>query len=286
MNVHPSAAVDAAAHLGRDVSIGPFCVVEAGARIGDGCTLEARSTVKSGVTLGKQNRVSEGVVIGGLPQHAAPPGPPGGVVVGDRNLFRENATVHRAMDADGVTRIGNDCLLMVAAHVAHDCVVEDRVILTNNVMLGGHVTVGERAFVGGGAAVHQHCRIGSIAMIGGMARVVQDVLPFVTIDGGSHSVVGLNKVGLRRAGFSREAIGRVKDAYQIIYRSGLSLDERLAELSERFPDGPAADFEPFLRETVRGFTRERRSPPGGTLRVLGDELDRSSEKPAPARRAG
>jgi UDP-N-acetylglucosamine acyltransferase len=278
VSIHPSAIVDPTAQLGRDVEIGPFAMVEAGAKIGDRCKLGPRSTVKSGSTLGCENSLYEGAVLGGLPQLAAPTGPPGKLIVGDRNVFRENVTVHLAMTEKGVTRIGNDCLLMVASHVAHDCVIADRVILTNNVMLAGHVSVGERAFLGGGSAVHQHCRVGRIAMVGGMARIVQDVLPFVTIDGDSGAVVGLNRVGLRRSGMSRDEMAEIKEAYRIIYRSGESFAERLAMLSERFQEGPAAELEPFLRDTSRGYARERRSPPGGTIRVIDDAMDSPVEE--------
>jgi UDP-N-acetylglucosamine acyltransferase len=278
VSIHPSAIVDPTAQLGRDVEIGPFAMVEAGAKIGDRCKLGPRSTVKSGSTLGCDNSLYEGAVLGGLPQLAAPTGPPGKLIVGDRNVFRENVTVHLAMTEKGVTRIGNDCLLMVASHVAHDCVIADRVILTNNVMLAGHVSVGERAFLGGGSAVHQHCRVGRIAMVGGMARIVQDVLPFVTIDGDSGAVVGLNRVGLRRSGMSRDEMAEIKEAYRIIYRSGESFAERLAMLSERFQEGPAAELEPFLRDTSRGYARERRSPPGGTIRVIEDAMDSPVEE--------
>ncbi|MEO0531584.1 MAG: acyl-ACP--UDP-N-acetylglucosamine O-acyltransferase [Planctomycetota bacterium] len=288
MGIHASAIVDPSAELGVGVEVGPFSLIEAGAVIGDRCQIGARSTVKSGVTLGEENTLFEGVVLGGLPQHAAPPGPPGTLLVGDRNLFRENVTVHLAMHADACTRIGSDCMMMVASHVAHDCVIADRVVLTNNVMLAGHVTVGERAFLGGGSAVHQHCRVGRLAMVGGMARVTQDIPPFVTIDGDSGSVVGLNRVGLRRAGVSRQEIAAVKDAYRILYRSGASFEERMTMLAETHTEGPASEFEPFLAETSRGFVRERRSPPGGTIRVIEDGLDTATDRPdhAETRRAG
>ena len=146
----------------------------------------------------------------------------------------------RALDAGQVTRIGNRCLLMVGAHVAHDCTVGDSVILTNNVLLGGHVTVGDKAYLSGGVAVHQYCNIGTLAMVGGMARVTRDVPPFVMIDGGSTMVVGLNKVGLRRAGFNAEELRQLKAAYQVIYRSGLAWTEILDVLELEFPVGPAA----------------------------------------------
>lgn len=270
--VHPDAEVAAG------VEIGPFSVVEAGASIGPGCRLASRVTVKSGVTLGCENVLEEGTVLGGMPQHVERQLSPGPVIIGDRNVIRENATVHRAMHADGQTRIGNDCLLMVAAHVAHDCVVEDRVVLTNNVMLAGHVTVGERAYLGGGVAVHQFCRVGRLAMVGGMARIAQDVPPFVMIDGGSGLIVGLNKVGLRRAGFDREVVRSLKEAYQLIYRSGLSLEDRLSILDEQHPSGAASEFAPFFREGTRGFVRERRTPPGAIIRVMPDTEDAPVER--------
>lgn len=273
MAISSHAIVDPSAIIGPDVEIGPFSIVEADAVIGPGCQIGPRVTIKSGVTLGQNNTIAEGAVIGGLPQHLMRIESPGPVVIGDRNIIRENVTIHRAMTADGVTRIGSDSLLMVAAHVAHDCHLGDRVILTNNVMLAGHVTVGERAYLGGGAAVHQFCRIGRVAMVGGMARVTQDVPPFVTIDGGTGHVVGLNRVGLRRAGLDLEAVREVKAAYHLIYRSGLSLADRLAGLEEQFPSGPAAEFAPFFRDSQRGFIRERRMPPGSTIRVLQDEVE-------------
>ena len=280
-----TAIVDPSASLGTGVSVGPFCVIEAGAVIGDGCKISARATIKSGVTLGADNLVSEGVVLGGLPQHLSPPGPPGQVVIGDGNCLRENVTVHRAMYESESTLIGNGCLLMVGAHVAHDCVVGDEVVLTNNVMLAGHVTVGPRAYLGGGVAVHQHCRVGRLAMIGGMARVIQDTLPFVMIDGQSGLTVGLNRVGLRRAGIDRHAIKDLKAAYQVIFRSGLSLDERLEALNESFAEGPASEFAEFLSGGSRGFVRERRSPPGGTIRVLREGVDADPDEKL-SRKAG
>ncbi|TWT47639.1 acyl-ACP--UDP-N-acetylglucosamine O-acyltransferase [Botrimarina hoheduenensis] len=285
MTIHPTAVISAGAQLGKNVQIGPFCTVEAGVRLGDGVCLAARSTIKTGVAIGCDSFVGEGAVVGGLAQHLTPPENAGGVVIGERNVLRENVTVHRAMHADQATRIGNDCLLMVGAHVAHDVTIGDRVVLTNNVMLAGHVTVGDRAYVGGGAAVHQFCRIGRLAMVGGMARVVQDVLPFVTVDGGSGHVVGLNRVGLRRAGFDRNAMAELKQAYQIIYRSGLSLVQRLEALTGRFDEGLADELAEFLSGGGRGFVRERRTPPGATIRVLADEPTGSIE-PLPMRKAG
>ncbi|HYW78692.1 MAG TPA: hypothetical protein VE890_03910, partial [Thermoguttaceae bacterium] len=153
------------------------------------------------------------------------------------------------------------------AHVAHDCCLGDHTIITNNVMLAGHVTVEHRAYLSGAAAVHQFCRIGMLAMVGGQSHANRDVPPFVTVDGLSSLVVGLNKIGLRRAGFDQREIRQLKDAYRVIYRSGLLWDEMLARLQSEFPDGPATKFYEFLSTTTRGITPERRMPPRATLKL-------------------
>ncbi|WP_442482135.1 acyl-ACP--UDP-N-acetylglucosamine O-acyltransferase [Aeoliella sp. SH292] len=270
MTIHPLAEVSPSAKLGTDVNIGPFVVVEDGVEVGDRCTLLARSTVKRGTTLGSDNLVCEGAVLGGLPQHLRQPENPGRLVVGDRNVFRENITVHRAFVPESATIIGSDCLLMVGSHVAHDCIVGNNVILTNNVLLGGHVTVGDRACLGGGAAVHQHCNIGRVAMVGGLARLDQDVPPFMMVDGESNMIVGLNRVGLRRAGVTPDERNEIKQAYQFIFRSGMMYDELLETLEASFTEGPAAEFAPFLRAATRGFVRDRRDPPK-TFRIVRED---------------
>jgi UDP-N-acetylglucosamine acyltransferase len=281
VSIHPLAAVSPYAILGNQVKIGPFSVVEAGVEIGDASTLASRVVVRTGTSLGRDNIVCEGAVLGGMPQHLHMPQFPGRVVVGDGNVIRENVTVHRAMEADKVTRIGNGCLLMVGAHVAHDCTLGDNVILTNNSMLGGHVSVADRAYVSGGVAVHQFCRIGRLAMVGGLARVRQDVPPFVTVDGGSTMIVGLNRVGLRRAGFTPQQMLELKEAYRVIYRSGLAWEEMLDALETQFTDGPAAEFVSFfLGGNQRGFVQERRTPPGATVRIVRDEQESAEQTPA------
>ncbi len=273
MSIHPLAVVSPHAELGNNVRIGPFCVVEAGVVLGDNCNLLGRVTIKSGTVLGKDNVVMEGAVLGGMPQHIHMPEHPGTTEIGDGNVFRENVTVHRALAAGHVTRIGNCCLFMVNTHTAHDCIVHDNVVLTNNTMLGGHVEVGQRAYLGGGAAVHQFCRIGRLAMIGGMARVTQDVPPFVMLDGDTAMVVGLNRVGLRRAGFTTTEMLDIKSAYRVIYRSGLMWQELLDTLRLEFVSGPAAEFAPFFQDGKRGFVQERRTPPGAIVRLRRDDAD-------------
>lgn len=283
MKIHPQAVISPAACLGRDVVVGPFCIVEPGAVIGDGTVLEARVTVKSGCHLGAKNHVFEGAVIGGLPQHAQMPKEVGGLVVGEGNTIRENVTIHRALHPGTVTTIGDRNLLMVNVHVAHDCHLGNGAIIANNTMLAGHVTIEDRAYVSGAVAVHQFCRIGRLAMVGGQAHVTKDIPPYVTIDGASTYVVGLNLVGLRRSGFSPEAIRELKEAYRLIYRSGLPWTEVIARLQQEFQSGPAAAFHEFLSSGTRGFTPERRLPPRPTLKL---RRDTSDEQQGLKRKAG
>lgn len=267
MKIHPAAVVSPKATVHSSVEIGPFAIVEADAVIGQGCSIAARAIVKSQTVLGRDVSVGEGAVLGGFPQHISPPENPGRIVIGERTVIRENVTIHRAMDSAGETRVGSDCLLMVGAHVAHDCCVGNRVILTNNVLLGGHVQVGDRAVLGGAAAIHQHCRIGRLAMIGACARVVQDVPPFVLTDGEGGMIVGLNRIGLRRSGMARDEIDQLKQAYRLIYRQGLPFGEMIAELERTFAAGPAAEFAAFFKTGKRGFVQERRSPPKVAIRI-------------------
>ncbi len=260
--IHPLAVVHADAEIGRDVTIGPFCVVEGGVQIGDECELTSHVVVKAGTTLGPRNRVHEGTVLGGLPQHARHGGSCGKLVIGAENTIREHVTIHRGMQPEGATTVGDQNLIMVGVHFAHDCHIGNNAIFTNSSGLAGHVHVDDRAYVSGQVGVHQFCRIGRLAMVGGQAHVVKDIPPFVTVDGATTLVVGLNLVGLRRAGFSNEDIHQLKDAYRLIYRSGLSWREILVQLPLQFSTGPAAEFHQFFNGGTRGFTPERRFPGG------------------------
>jgi UDP-N-acetylglucosamine acyltransferase len=288
VRIHPTAVVSPLAVIHSHVEIGPFAIVEAGAVVGQGCTLAARSTVKTGAVLGREVTVGENAVIGGGPQHISPPANPGRVVIGERCVLREHVTVHRAMNPAGETRIGSDCLLMVGSHVAHDCRVGNRVILTNSVLLGGHVQVGDRAVIGGAAAVHQFCRIGRLVMVAACAKIVQDVPPFVLTDGTAGMIVGLNKVGLKRSGMTADEILEIKRAYRTIYRQGLPFAEMVAALESEYAAGPAAEFAEFFHGGKRGFVQERRSPPKAAVRLhtADDEADEPAETIEFKRRAG
>jgi UDP-N-acetylglucosamine acyltransferase len=213
------------------------------------------------------NYVAEGAILGGLPQHQRAIGAPGRLVIGHQNTIREHVTIHRGLTSHDETRLGDENLLMVNAHVAHDCHVGNHVILANNVMLAGHVTVGNRAYVSGAVAVHQYCRIGEYAMVGGQAHIVKDVPPFVTVDGLSSRIVGLNVVGLRRAGFTTEDLVELKAAYRIAFRSGLRWDEMLTRLAAEHPSGHAAQLHRFMAGTSRGCIPERSMPRLASLRL-------------------
>jgi len=272
--IHPTAVVDSGAELGRDVVIGPLCVIEAGAVIGEGCKLEARVSIKGRATLGRNNSIGEGAVIGGRAQHIHVNDPGGIVVIGDNNCFRENVTIHRGWQNDAATIIGNNNMLMVGSHVGHDCQVGSNCILVNHVLLGGHVQVADRAYLGGGAAVHQFCRIGRLVMVGGLSKITQDVPPYVMAEGVATSqVIGLNKVGLRRNGFTPQDILQLKEAYRVIYRQGLRWSEVIEILKTKFCAGPAAAFHEFLNTGNRGFIQERRISRKATLKIVDPEQD-------------
>ncbi len=259
MYIHPQSVVSSRAKIGRDVVIGPFCVVEEGAHIGNGCRLEGRVTIKQGTHVGENNHIFEGCVFGGWPQHLASTDACGEVIIGSGNIIRENVTVHRAMKEGIATVVGDNCMIMVNAHIAHDCRVGDNVIMANNVMLAGHVSIGNRANLSGAVGVHQFCRIGDYAMVGGQAHVMQDVPPYMTVDGLTSRIVGLNQIGLRRAGFSTEDIKQLKAVYRIIFRSQMLWRDILKTLKEQFANGPGMEMSRFLETTTRGIVSERRS---------------------------
>ncbi len=273
MSIHPLAVVSPEARLGVGVRVGPFAVIEADVELGDFCTVGSGAVLKSGVRAGCHNEFGEHVVIGGVPQHVARPETIGRVAIGDHNVFREFATVHRALKPGTLTTVGNHNYVMASVHFGHDCVIGSNCIFANAALLGGHVTVEDRAFVSGAVAVHQFCRIGRLAMVGGHARVVQDVPPYMLLDGQSGCVVGLNVVGLRRSGHSPEDIATLKAAYRTVYRRGLPWKEVLDSLSAEFEATPVAHLLQFLSGGSRGFAQERRAPPATTLRLRVAEDD-------------
>lgn len=258
MKIHSTAVVAETATIASDVIVGPFCVIEHDAVIGPRCELASGVVVKQGCRLGAGNVVEVGAVLGGAPQHLAAGDRVGGLEIGDDNQIREYVTIHRAFQPDQTTLVGNKNMLMAASHIAHDCRIGDANILANNAMLAGHVEMGNRNYIGGGAAFHQFCRVGDLTMVGGLAKVKRDVPPFVTVDGDTGLLVGLNTIGLRRAGMSPEDRSKLKGAYRLAFRSGLTMEEKLHALAKEYPGGPAKQLWQFLSEGTRGITPDRR----------------------------
>jgi len=255
MTIHPTALIDAGAQLGDGVIVGPYAVIESHTRIGERTEIRARACVKRFTTIGADCRVHEGAVIGGEPQDLAFTGCDSSVRIGDRCTIREGVTIHRGTQPASETVVGADCYLMAYAHVAHNCRLGDRVIMANNVALAGHIEIADRVFISGGVVVHQFCRLGRLAMIGGNSKIVQDCLPFVTTDGMPGRACGLNVVGLRRAGFTASELRALKEAYRLLLRAGLSLDEALRQLAE-LNDANVNEMIEFVRGSNRGFCHE------------------------------
>jgi UDP-N-acetylglucosamine acyltransferase len=257
VNVHPTAVVSPDARLAAGVEVGPYAVIESDTSVGEGTEIRAHAVVKRHTQLGARNVVHEGAVLGGEPQDVGFEDAATTLAIGDANRIREGVTIHRAAKPGGATRVGAECYLMAYAHVGHDCWLGDGVLLANNVALAGHVTIEDRAFLSGGVVVHQFCRIGRLAMIGGNSKVVQDCLPFVITDGVPARARGLNVVGLRRAGIGTADRRALKEAYRLLLRSALPLEEalgRMAVLQHPLVDELAA----FVRASRRGFTRAGR----------------------------
>lgn len=248
--VHPD--VD----LADDVRLGAYTIVESDVCIGARSEIRAHSVLKRYTTLGADNQVHEGAILGGEPQDVSFQGGASGLRIGDRNRIREGVTIHRA-SAGRETRIGSDCFLMAYVHVAHDDQLGDGVIMANNVALAGHVEIGDRAFLSGGVMVHQFCRIGRLAMIGGLSKIVQDCLPFVITDGSPGRARGLNVVGLRRAGVQASQVRALKEAYRLLLRAALPLEDALARLAA-IGDPLVDEMAAFARTAKRGFAHAGR----------------------------
>ncbi len=257
MAIHPTAIVGPGAEIDPSCEIGPYAVIGPKVKMGPRTTVGAHATVDGDTTLGAENRIFPHAAIGGIPQDLKYAGEPTQLVIGDRNIFREFCTVHiGTAGGGGVTRIGNKCLLMANAHVAHDVQLGDSCILANCVPLGGHVVVEDHVIFGGLSAVHQFTRVGRLAFISGMTGVGMDVAPYCTVSGSRGELAGLNTVGMQRAGMSDEQIGRVKEAYRLVFRSKLSLTEALARIrTELGGHEEIARFAGFIEASQRGIMR-------------------------------
>jgi UDP-N-acetylglucosamine acyltransferase len=257
VTVHPTAVIESDAALDDGVQIGPYAVVGAGVRIGARASVGSHAVLEGQVELGADCRIGCHVVIGAPPQDLKYRGEPTRVVIGERTQVREFATVHRASTGGhGVTAVGPDCFLMAYAHVAHDCRLEEGVIMANQATLGGHVEVGRHAIVSGLSAVHQFVRIGEYAFVGGCSGINQDIPPFLKVQGAPAKPLGLNAVGLRRHGFSSEAIHALKEAYRILFLSALNTSQALERLKRDLPSSPEVErLVDFIQRSQRGISK-------------------------------
>ncbi len=257
VGVHPTAVVEAGAELDTDVQVGPYAVLGPNVRIGAGTIVGSHTVLEGRTEIGAACRIGPHVVIGAPPQDVKYTGEPTRVVLGEQVIVREFASVHRAsIGGTGVTVVGSHVYLMAYAHVAHDCQVGDHAIIANQVSLAGHVDIGRHVMIGGLTGIHQFVRIGDYAFVGGGSGVQQDVPPYVKAAGNHAKAYGLNVVGLRRHGFSAEAIRAIKAAYQVVFLSDLNTSQALAKLEEGGELAPEVQpFIDFIKRSQRGIMK-------------------------------
>jgi len=255
--IHPTAVISDNATIGKDVTIGPFCVVDDNVTIGDGCVLKSHVVVRGTTHIGKNNIFYQFSSIGEDCQDKKYAGEPTELVIGDDNEFREGVTVHRGTVQDNsMTKIGSRCLLMVNAHVAHDCVLGNDIILANNVAVAGHVHIDDYAIVGGAVGIHQFCKVGAHAFLGAGGIILRDTPPFVMVSGLKNIPQGINAEGLRRRGFSKDEIAAIKRAYKVIYREGNTVSEAITILeAQDSTHDSVVLMKEFLKTAQRGIIR-------------------------------
>ncbi len=257
MAIHPTAIVSPGATVDPSCEVGPYAVIGPRVKMGPGNVVGSHAVVDGDTTLGSHNRIFPHAAVGTEPQDLKYKGEVTRLVLGDRNVVREFATVHTGtVQGGGETRIGSGCLLMATSHVAHDVHLGDRCIIANCAALAGHVVTEEGAIFGGLSAVQQFTRIGRLAYIGGLSGVNMDVAPYLMVSGARAEVVGINAVGLQRAGYGEEQIGRIKEAYRIVFRAKLALSEAVSQVKAEMGQHPEiAHFVNFLEASERGLLR-------------------------------
>ncbi len=261
--IHPTAVIHPQAELDPTVQVGPYAVIGEQVKIGARTTIGSHVVIDGPAEIGADNRIFPSAAIGQDPQDLKYQGAASWVKIGDRNTIREFVTVNRATEASEVTLIGNDNLLMAYVHVAHNCLIEDNVIISNSVALAGHVHIEAKAVIGGVLGIHQFVRIGRMAMLGGMSRIDRDAPPFMTIEGNPSRVRSLNLVGLKRSGLTLEEINLLKKAYRLLYHSGLPFKEALAQLEGLTDNEQIQYLYRFLQLSTTG--ERRRGPTPGTI---------------------
>lgn len=253
--VHPTAVIDETADVAADVSIGPYAIVGPHVVVGSGTRIGPHAVLERDTTIGRDCRIHAGAVLGGDPQDLKYRDEDATLVVGDRTVIRECATLNRGTVASGRTVVGSDCLLMAYVHVAHDCVIGDHVVIANAVNMGGHITIEDWAIVGGITAIHQFARIGRHAIVGGASAVRKDVPPYVKAAGNPLALYGLNSLGLERRGFPQEVRQALRRAYRLLFQSRLNVTQALERARDELPALPEVlHLLEFIERSDRGIT--------------------------------
>ena len=242
------------AQIGKNVSIGPYCIIEDNVVIGDNTTIDSHTIIKEYTEIGKNCNIFSHCVIGEVPQDKKYNGEKSKLVIGNNTTIREFCTLNRGTEESGVTKIGNNCLFMAYVHVAHDCDLKDDIILANGVQLGGHVTIDNYGIIGGMTPVHQFCKIGMHSFVGGGLRVVQDVPPCIIANGEPLKFSGINTLGLRRRKFSSAERDNIKKAYKLIYNSNSNISQATEKIKNTFNiDDSINDILDFIKSSSRGL---------------------------------
>ena len=256
--IHSTAIIASRAELDSSVTVGPYAVIGEHVKIGAGTTVGPHTVIEGHTEIGRDNQIFQFASIGAIPQDLKFAGELSYLKIGDRNRIREFVTIHLGTeDGGGVTTVGNDNLFMAYAHVAHDCIVKDHVILANAATLAGHVEVDDYAILGGLSAVHQFTRIGCHVMASGGSMIGQDIAPYSIVQGDRAKIVGLNLTGLKRRGFSSETLANIKKIYKLVFRSNLKLEEAIVAIQEQFDSSApeVATYLDFLKKSERGLAR-------------------------------
>ena len=255
--IHPTAVVSPNARIGEDSFIGPYCIIGDEVELGNGVRLESHCVVDGRTTIGAETHVFPFVSIGLASQDLKYKGEPSETRIGRRNKIREFVTIHRGTAGGGMlTQVGDDCLIMAQAHIAHDCLVGDGVIMANAATLAGHVVIGDRANIGAYSGVHQFCRVGKEAYVGGYSVVVKDALPFALTVGNHAKCYGLNITGMKRRDYSRSTIDALHHAFHLLLSAKLNTTQALERISQEITDSPeVADLVRFINDSTRGVTK-------------------------------
>ena len=254
--IHPSALIHPQARIGTNCQIGPFCVIGENVTLGDDCKLHSHVVIDGCTRLGQGNEIFPFAAIGMKTQDLKYQGGQPRLEIGDHNVFREGVTVHCATNDGEATVIGSHNLLLIHAHVAHDCILGDHIIMSGYTGLAGHILVEDHAIISGFTAVHQFCRIGRFSITGGCSKIVQDVPPYMIVDGNPGETRAINKIGLERNGVSEEAQNALKQAYKILFRDTLSLASALTKIETELPSLPEIKhLVQFIRTSERGISK-------------------------------